>query len=320
MTHVLAFVARRLLEAVPTLFGLTLVGFAIVHLVPGGPAETLLGPHATPATIALVNRLYGLNDPLPVQYLKWLGQLLHGNLGTSYFYGEPVFALILENLPRTLAVLGIAIAISHLLAVALGTWQGYRAGSSLDHLLTALSYFFYSMPIFWLGMILIRVFALDLGWFPAGGIASPTDTLTGFPEWAVHVVLPVATIVVATVAGWSRYMRSAMLETLAEDYIRTARAKGLPEAVVVLKHALRNSLLPLITLLGFSLPNLFSGALLVETIFNYPGLGLLFYNAALQRDYPVVLGGVLMIGVLTVLGNLLADILYALVDPRIEYV
>lgn len=318
MSALLRYVGRRFLSAIPTLFGLTLVGFLLVHLVPGGPVEAMLGPHATPSTIRAVDRLYGLDAPLPIQYAKWLWQVIHLNLGSSYVYNQPVTLLIAENIPRTLSVLGLAILCSLLFSLGLGTWQAYRAHGWADHLCTALSYFFYSMPIFWLAMLLLIEFALERNWLPAGGIASPLATQGGFTEWAVHLVLPVGTIVIATLAGWSRYMRSAVLEALAQDYVRTARAKGLSEARVLWRHALRNALLPVVTLLGFSLPNLFSGALLVEMVFNYPGLGLLFYNAAVDRDYPVVLGGVLVVGLMTILGNLLADVLYTLVDPRIR--
>jgi len=313
------YVVRRLLQAVPTLVGITLLSFLIVHAVPGGPAQAMLGPRTTPLRVAAVNREFGLDKPLPVQYIDWFWQLIHLNLGTSYFYNQSVSSLIAVNLPRTLAIVGIGVVFAHLISILLGSIQSYKKDGAFDHTVMVLAYFFYSMPTFWLGIILIVVFSIGLGWFPTGGISNATESAAGFGVWASHITLPVTTIVIGTVAGWGRYMRASMNEILIQDYIRTARAKGLGEFVVVFKHALRNSLLPLITLFGLSLPSLFGGALYVEVVFNYPGLGLLFWDGAVQRDYPVILGGIVVIGALTILGNLIADLLYALVDPRIQY-
>jgi len=313
------YITRRLLQAIPTLVGIAILSFLIVHAVPGGPAAAMLGPRSTPARIAAANREFGLDKPLPVQFGLWFWQLLHLNLGTSYFFNQSVASLIAVNLPRTLAIVGIGVTFAHVIAIAMGSAQSYRKDSIFDQVVMVLAYFFYSMPTFWLGIILIVIFSIGLGWFPTGGISNATETSAGFGVWASHIILPVTTIVIGTVAGWGRYMRAAMNEILIQDYIRTARAKGLGEFVVVFKHALRNSLLPLITLFGLSLPSLFGGALYVEVVFNYPGLGLLFWDGAVQRDYPVVLGGVIVIGAVTILGNLIADVLYAVVDPRIQY-
>ena len=313
------YIARRLLESIPTFLGITIVSFIIIHLVPGNIAQVFLGPKATPFLIAQVNRELGLDKPIPVQYLDWLWQLLHGNLGISYFQNQSVWSLIMINVPRTLAIVGIGVLLSHVISIVLGAFQAYKRNSLIDHLLTAVSYFFYSMPVFWLGVIMIVVFSIDINWLPSGGISNPLISNPGFGSWISHIVLPIATLVLWTVAGWGRYMRAATSEALIQDYIRTARAKGLTDLAVLIWHALRNSLLPLITLFGLALPSLFSGALLIEVVFNYPGLGLLFYNAAIQRDYPVVLGGVVVIGSLTVIGNLIADVLYSIVDPRIRY-
>ncbi len=313
------YIIRRAIQAIPSLLGVTIIGFFLVHIVPGGPAQAMLGPRATPARIAQVNNEFGLNKPLPVQYIQWLGQLLHGNLGTSYFYNETVWHLIAVNMPRTLAIVGLGVLFAHILSILLGSLQAYYHDTKFDYIMTSLTYFFYSMPIFWLGIMVIMLFSITLNWFPSGGLSNPLTPNPGFGSWVSHTTLPVFTIMLTTVAGWGRYMRTAMSENLIQDYIRTARAKGIKESVVVLKHALRNSVLPLITLLGFALPQLFSGALLVEVIFNYPGMGLLFWNAANQRDYPVILGVVVITGFLTILGNLLADLLYGLVDPRIQY-
>lgn len=313
------FIVRRFLQAVPALLGVSVISFFLVHLVPGGPAAAMLGPRATPARIAVINREFGLNKPLWDQYGNWMWQLLHGNLGVSYFYNETVWHLIQVNMPRTLAIVGLGVLIAHVSSILLGSVQAYFRDSKFDYVMTALTYFFYSMPVFWPGILFIIIFSIDLGWFPSGGLSNALVTNPGFGSWVAHTTLPVLTIVLTTVAGWGRYMRTTMTDTLVQDYVRTARSKGLSEFVVVVKHALRNSVLPLITLLGFSLPNLFSGALLIEVVFNYPGMGLLFWNAAMQRDYPIILGVVVITGVLTILGNLLADILYSLVDPRIQY-
>ncbi len=308
----------RMLQAVPTLLLLSVLSFFLIHVVPGGPAVVMLGDKATPALIAQINQSLGLNKPLWIQYGIWLGHLLEGNLGYAYSYHQSVASLIAVNLPRTLILVVTAIAISHVIAIVVGIYQAVHRDRPVDFILTGILYFLYAMPTFWLGVLLISIFATDVRWFPTGGLYNPLLGPT-FGSYVNHMVLPVSVLVIGSVAGWARYMRSTMAETLVQDYIRTARAKGLNERGVLVRHALKNSLLPLITLVGMSLPGLFSGALIIEIIFNYPGMGLLFWNAAQQRDYPIVLAIVIMVGVLTILGNLLADLLYAVVDPRIQY-
>ncbi len=315
----LRYVLNRVLQAVPTLIGITVISFLLMHIVPGGPAVVMLGDRATPQLIAQINRSLGLDKPLYVQYGLWIWNLLHGNLGYAYSYHQTVMSLIALNLPRTLLLVVTAITISHLLSIALGVFQAVRRGQAGDHVVTAVVYFLYAMPTFWLGMVLVSVFAVWLNWLPTGGIANPLELHPPAISYIRHMVLPSAVLILGTIPGWSRYVRSSMTETLVQDYIRTARAKGLSEWWVLIRHALKNSLLPLITLAGMSLPALFSGALIVEMIFNYPGMGLLFWNAAQNRDYPVLLGIVTLVGVLTILGNLLADLLYGVVDPRIKY-
>jgi peptide/nickel transport system permease protein len=312
-------VLRRAAEATPTLLLLTFLSFVLIHIVPGGPATAMLGDQATPELVAQINHALGLDKPLGVQYLIWLGHLLRGDFGYAYTYHETVLRLITTNLPHTLTLVVTAIAISHLIAIAVGIYQATHRNSWLDHVLTGVVYFLYSMPSFWLGIILVSIFAYKVGWLPAGGITNPTDAHPGLGALAVHLVLPVATLVLLTVAGWSRYVRSSMIEALVQDYIRTAQAKGVSRRRLLVRHAFKNALLPLITLVGLSLPFLFSGAVIIETVFNYPGMGLLFWDAAGSRDYPVLLGIVVIVGVLTVLGNLLADVLYGWADPRIQY-
>lgn len=315
----LRLMLRRLIEAVPTLLLITIVSFALIHLAPGGPAEVMAGNRASAALLAQINRSLGLDKPLYVQYWVWLTQLLHGNLGYAYTYHDTVVHLIEQNLPRTLLLVVSAIVISHVVAIITGIYQAIHRNTLVDHALTAITYFLYSMPSFWLGVIILSIFSYKLGWFPAGGIANPVNPNPGLGSLLRHLALPALVLILLTVAGWSRYVRSAVSETLVQDYMRTARAKGVAGSRLLIRHALKNALLPLITLMGLSLPFLFSGALIIEVIFDYPGMGLLFWNAAQARDYPILLGIVLIVGVLTILGNLLADILYGWADPRIKF-
>lgn len=313
------YAAQRAIQAIPTLLLITVVSFVLMHIIPGGPAEAMLGNKATPELIARINRSLGLNKPLYVQYWVWLQHLVTGNLGYSYSYHQSVLSLIELNLPRTLLLVVTAIVISHVVAILVGVYQSAHRSGVWDHVITVITYFTYSMPTFWLGILLLGWFAVRLGWLPTGGLSNILIAHPGFLSYVRHLILPALTLILVTVAGWSRYMRSSMIETLVEDYVRTARAKGASEARVLFRHALRNALLPLITLAGMSLPLLFSGALIIEMIFDYPGMGLLFWDAAQARDYPVLLGIVVVVGFLTVLGNFLADILYGIVDPRIQY-
>lgn len=313
-----SYIVRRLLEAIPTFLGITIITFLLVHMVPGGPAQTMLGNKATPFMVARLNHQFGLDKPLPTQYILWLWQVLHLNLGNSYYQTLPVWTMMMTALPNTLAIVGIGTILSDLVAILQGLYQAHKKGSVADHTITVFAYFFWSMPIFWLGVLMIIFFAIDLNIFPPGGIADPGQTPT-FTIWLSHIALPIITFVIATVAFWGRFMRASVIDSLVQDYIRTARAKGLKDITILFTHAFRNSLLPLVTLLGLSIPGIFSGALIVESVFNYPGLGLLFWNAAIQKDYPIVLGTTVVIGVLTILGNLVADLLYAVADPRIQY-
>jgi peptide/nickel transport system permease protein len=313
------YALARIVQALPTLVGLTMVSFLLAHIAPGGPAEAMLGNKAgNKVLVAAINRELGLNKPLPVQYALWFWQLIHGNLGMSYFQNLPVMTLFETAVPRTLALVGLAIIFAHLFAVLLGTFQAYFKNTWFDHAITVVNYFLYSMPTFWIAILLLIWFAVDLPWFPVISQPEPGQVLNFF-GWLRNLTLPAAALFVTSVAQWARYMRSSMVDTMVLDYVRTARAKGVPEFAVVMKHALRNSVLPLITLFGLSIPGLFGGAIFVEEIFDYPGMGLLTFNAALEKDYPIIMGAVVLTGVLTVLGNLIADLLYALVDPRIQY-
>jgi peptide/nickel transport system permease protein len=312
------YAVYRIIQAIPTLIGITIISFLLAHLAPGGPAEAMLGPKSSPILIHAINRELGLDKPLYIQYGLWFWQILHGNFGNSYFQNAPVIVLFEQAIPRTLVVVGLATVLANLFAIWLGTFQAYHKNTWFDHVLSAVNYFLYSMPTFWVAVLLLLWFAVDLPWFPVMSQVNPTQAHT-FGLWVQDITLPVVSLFLVSVAGNARYMRTSVIDTMVMDYIRTARAKGVSERMVLYKHAFRNSIMPQITLFGLSLPFLFGGAIFVEEIFDYPGMGLLTFNAAIQKDYPIVMASVVLIGVLTILGNLLADILYALVDPRIQY-
>jgi peptide/nickel transport system permease protein len=312
------YAVYRVFQAIPTLIGIMVISFLIAHLAPGGPAEALLGNRSTPQLVAAINRELGLNKPLWVQFGLWLWQLLHGNFGQSYILNQPVSVLFEETIPRTLAIVGISTILANLFAIWLGTFQAYHKNTWYDHVISGLSYFLYSMPTFWLGALFLMWFAVDHPWFPVMSQPNPTQPHT-FGLWVQDVTLPIMTLFFTSVAGYARYMRTSVSDTMVQDYIRTARAKGLPERTVLFKHALRNSILPQITLFGLSLPSLLAGAVFVEEIFNYPGMGMLTFQATIDKDYPIIMAAVVLTGVLTIVGNLIADLLYAVVDPRIQY-
>ncbi len=314
-----AYVVCRVVFAVPLLLFISLVSYALLGLAPGGPVAVLgaASRGLTPAGKAAYLASLGLDKPWYVQYVFWLWNLLHGSLGNSYASNRPVFAVVGEKVPLTLELVGAALLATLIVAIPAGIFAATRRGSALDVGISAAGFAAYGVPSFWLGVVLVQIFARDLHWFPTSGANAigRTDAL----DRARHLVLPVITLVVVGFAGWMRYQRGSMLETLGAPFIRTARAKGLSEREVVLKHALRNALIPTITLLGLSLPTLVGGAFLVEYVFSIPGMGYLGINSAFARDYPVVMAITLLSATLVVVGNLLADIGYALVDPRIRY-
>lgn len=311
----IAYIVRRCGHALVVLFGVSIIVFILLHMLPGGPARASLGLRANPASIRAFDLRYGLNEPLPIQYLIWIGQLLHGNLGFSYKLNQSVDALLAENLPRTLVLVGSATVIAVVAAVPLGMYQAVRRNSPEDYVLTGLSFLFYSMPSFFLGIVLIILLSDVLPLFPATG---PTATQPLLSQLS-NLVLPVLTLTLITLALFSRYMRSSVLDNLTQDYVRTATAKGLSRVRILFRHVLPNAVLPIITLIGLSLPGILGGALIVESLFNYPGMGLLFWTAAQSEDFPVMLGTSVVIGTGVVIGSLLADILYAVADPRIRY-
>lgn len=310
------YLVRRIGQSVIVVLFVIVVVFGLTRALPGGPARAILGPRATQVAVANFNHTYGLDQPVPVQFADYVTALARGDLGFSYKRNQSVSTLVKEYLPVTLVLMIVSTALAVLLAIPIGMVQAVRRNRLEDHLLTGVLFVFYSMPVFWLGLILIVIFAANLGWLPSGG---PQGGLATYGSQLSTLVLPIATLSLVTIALFSRYLRSAMIEALVQDYVRTARAKGASLNRVMLRHVLPNSLFSTITLLGLSIPYIFSGALIVEALFNYPGMGLLFWNAASSRDYPVVLGVTLIVALATVVGNLAADLVYAIVDPRIRY-
>ena len=320
------YALRRLLESLPLLLVVSALVFGLLQASPGGPlAQLERDPTITQADIERLMHERGLDDPWALQYLRWVRGALTGDLGRSLQTGRPVTTEILDRLPNTLVLVGVAFAVTLLVAVPIGVLSAVRPYSVFDHIVTALTFMGVSIPIFWFGLLLILVFYVVLSnpftggpLFPAGGMYS-TGREGAWADRAWHLVLPVAMLTSTWVAWYTRFLRASMLDILSLDYVRTARSKGLAERRVVFRHALRNAAMPLITLIGLDLPMLFSGALFTETIFSWPGMGRLFYQSALRRDYPVLMAIVMFSSALIILSNLLADLAYALVDPRITY-
>jgi peptide/nickel transport system permease protein len=311
------YVLNRLGQSLLLLVGVSIIGFALMHLAPGGPlAVYTLNPTVTALDIERVKHQFGLDQPVYVQYFKWAGGLATGNWGYSFFGGRPVASIVIERFPATLELMGSSLALALIIGVAIGIVAAVRRNSWIDYATTTAAMLSLSLPTFWFGLLAIYLFAQTLGWFPAGGIASTGGG--GFADRLRHLVLPMLVLAFVLVAQWSRYTRSAMLDILDQDFMRTARAKGLSPARILVGYGLRAALVPLVTLAGLQLPLLVGGALVTETVFSWPGMGLLFVNALGTRDYPVLMA-ILMVGaVVVVLGNLLADVVAALIDPRIK--
>jgi peptide/nickel transport system permease protein len=310
------FVLRRSGQALVVLLGVTLAVFILERLTPGSLAHAILGPRATPQAVAAFDAANGLNHPVVIQYLDFLWHLLHGNLGYSYKLNRSVGSLIAHELPNDLILVGLGFVFALAIALPLGIAQAARRNRALDHLGTGLALGLYSMPSFWLALLLIA--ALSIGTHllpPEAGQSGATAGILADPR---GLVLPVLTLTAVNIAWFSRYMRSAAIDTLAQDYVRLARAKGLPERLVLSRHVLRNSLLAIVTLLGMSVPMLLTTGLVVEYVFNVPGIGLSYWVAASNADYPVELGVTVVVGFATVLGSLLADLSYTVLDPRVR--
>lgn len=319
----LTYVLRKLLLAVPLLWGVITLIFLLVELSPGDATDRFFNPETPPEVRELIMQKWGLDQPAGVRYGLMLRNLVIGEFGVSISKERPVFDLVGEALPNTILLSLVTLLIVQVVGILLGTFQAVRQYSRADTAVTVLSLFFYSMPSFWLALMLQLVFALHLRVLPSSGMYDPVGIYGFTPAealWdrALHLVLPGGALALASAAGIARYMRSSLLEVVRLDYVRTARAKGLPEVTVIFKHAMRNALLPIITILGIQLPYLFSGAVLVESIFSWPGMGRLILSAITEQDTPVIIACFFVFTLLVVLGNLIADLLYAVVDPRIR--
>ena len=311
------YILRRIGQAVIVLLGVTILVFILQHLLPGSIARAIIGPRASAAQLAAFNREYGLDRALPVQYFSFLDQVVHGNLGYSFKQNTSVDAIVLHDLPNDIVLVGTSLVLALLIAIPLGIAQAVRRNKLTDYTATGVSFLLYSMPAYLLGLLLISVFAVNLRLLPAEAPQEPT--VTGVLSDPAGLVLPIATLTLVTCALFSRYMRSSAIESLAQDYIRTARAKGLGQFAILSRHLLRNSLIPVVTLVGISLPGILTFGLIVEELFNFPGIGLAYFNAAVNGDYPVVFGVTVLVALATVAGNLFADIAYAILDPRVRY-
>lgn len=316
----IGYVVRRLLQSVVVVIGVTMLVFGMEHLIPGGAggiARDILGPRANPVTMHAWEEQNGYLSPVWYQYWVWLDHLLHGNLGFSYKLNQSVDSVIANDLPRDVLLVGTSLVLAVLIAVPMGVMQAVKRNQAVDYAGTATSFVLYSMPSYALGLILISVLAVSIKVFPS---EAPQGTTVGaMLAHPAGLVLPVASLTLVTYALFSRYMRSSAIDNLAQDYIKTARAKGLPERLVLWRHLLRNSLVPVTTLVGLSLPAVLTAGLVLEELFNFQGLGLEYFNAATTDDFPVMLGITVLVGTATVLGNLFADITYAVLDPRVRY-
>ena len=320
----LSFALKRLLLMIPLTFGITLITFTVIHLAPGGPVEveTEMSLKASAQARENLKRLYGLDKPLHVQYFDWLKRFVKLDFGISFVDGKKVFDKIKERIPVTLTINLLSLILIMAIAIPIGVLSATKQYSIFDKLTTVFVFVGFSTPTFWLALILMIIFGVTLGLLPISGIqsidVSGMTKMERLLDWARHLILPVGLSAFGGIAGLSRYSRSSMLEVIRQDYIRTAKAKGLKESDIIIHHALRNALMPIVTILGLSVPGLIGGSVIFETIFAIPGMGQLFYSSAMARDYPTIMGILVIGAVLTLIGNLIADVSYALVDPRVR--
>ncbi len=314
----LAYIGRRIVQAIPLLVGVSIIGFGLMHLAPGGPlAVYTLNPTITIQDIERIKVIFGLDQPVHIQYLKWATGMFSGNWGYTFFGGRPVLGVIVERLPATFLLMGSALSIAIMLGLTVGMIGAARRYSIYDYLATTGALVALSFPTFWFGLMAIFIFAVHLGWLPSGGMYNLGEE-GNIVDLLRHLALPTLVLALVITATYSRYARSAFLEVLHQDYMRTARAKGLRPRERLFRHALPNAVKPLITLLGTDLPMLFSGALVTESIFGWPGMGRLFVDALTMKEYPILMGLVMFTAFFVIIGNLLADVLIALLDPRVR--
>ena len=314
------YILRRLILSIPVVIGITIIIFLMAHLMPGDAVVAMISVDSpiSEDLIAMRRGQLGLDDPLPVQYIRWLGNVLRGNFGISFISGLPIGETILGRVPATVELMGVSLVFSIILGVALGILSALKQYSWIDYALTVFGFAGMSVPVFFLGMLLIYVFALKLGWFPTSGLGTAAETFS-LTDNLRHLILPAAALGVLRTAEFMRYTRTSMLEVLHSDYVVTARSKGLKERVITLRHVVRNALVPVVTIVGLSLPVVFGGAVFIETVFQWPGIGLLYINAVNQRDSPMIMGLALISAIFVLISNLLTDMAYALIDPRIRY-
>ncbi len=320
----IGYIFRRLLGIIPLLIGITIISFAVIHLAPGKPVaiEQALNPKVSTQVREKLNKLYGLDKPLPVQYAAWVAKLAKLDFGRSFGDNRPVSEKIIERLPITLTINLLSLLFILAVAIPIGIKSALHPGGIFDRSMTVFVFLTFSLPGFWLGLLLLNLFGVTWRMFPVSGITSLDFEYLSFwqkiMDLSKHLILPVLVSAVSGLAGLSRYMRSSMIQVMQEPYIYTARAKGVPENRIIYKHALRNAILPIVTILGLSIPGLLGGSVIFESIFAIPGAGRLFYEAVMMRDYPLIMAEIVIIALLTMLGNLIADISYAYVDPRIR--
>ena len=330
------YIIKRLIQLIPVIIGVTIIAFSLIHLAPGDPARTMLGQHATQQELNEIREKYGLDEPIYVQYAIWLNGVLHGDLGRSILTKELVVIEITERFPNTIELAIAAMIFAIIIGGLAGIISATKQYSITDYTVMGIALFGISMPVFWLGIMLMLIFGVILGWLPIGGridLIIPFQRVTGFMvldsiitgnfkaliSILKHLILPAIALGTIPMAIIARVTRSSMLEVLRQDFIRTERAKGLSERVVIYKHALRNAMVPVVTVIGLNFGLLLSGAILTETVFSWPGLGRLVVNAVYQRDYPLVVGCILIFAIVFVIVNLITDILYTFIDPRIKY-
>jgi peptide/nickel transport system permease protein len=316
------YIVRRALQAVPVLFGITMLTFLIMQLAPGNPLQTMIDPRISPEEMRQAEQSMGMDRPAILQYFTWLAQLLRGNLGYTIRTGQSVSGLILDRLPATLYLTMSAFVLSFVVGVPLGVYSATHKYQTSDYSLTVFAFVGISIPSFFFGLALIFLFSLRLGVLPSGGMMTIGPALSGWPAVVNrlrHLALPAVVLALPNLATVMRFTRSSMIDVMSNDYIRTVRAKGVKERVVRYKHALRNALIPVVTIFGLSIPFLFGGAYITERIFNWPGMGSLGIQAIYSREYPIIMGLNLFTSALVLAGNLIADVLYAIVDPRIRY-
>ncbi|QBD78890.1 ABC transporter permease [Ktedonosporobacter rubrisoli] len=316
------YLIRRLLEAIPLLILISILMFLLIHLLPGGPEAALYNPNLDEQGRAALRASLGLDDPLPVQYLKWIGSALHGQFGFSFATNQPVSDVIMSHFPPTLELFASALVLALIVSIFLGIISAVRQRSITDYAITTISYFGISMPIFLLGLFLQDILGTSLHWLPTSGMSTPGylfDPFNAFLDHFLHLLMPMLVLAITFTAKWSRYLRSSMIEVTRQDYMRTGRAKGVAPVPLLLRHALRNAVIPLITIVAIDFGSVAGGATITEGVFAWPGMGSLFIVSLEKRDFPILLATLMLGAVFVVLFNIIADILYAVMDPRIRY-